>query len=699
MRSLQTTVLLVAALTALVTSQDATPQRWVWGRRQQAATINRDNRATTFPRQQFFPPQRRVARIIDDGVPRAQPATTFKSITARTFPEVKPTVNLLPLNHEKFTRPGKPTLTPSPIDTTPPRLASHFGVIGARKQKPTFKIAAPKSLRPKPAVITPGEFPYPFNAKPIDLGDGTSIGGRIPDDTLHIDGSKPASNSHTKGPYKPPKKAENPDTRYTTLDKLFNSRLPTQLPDPHTLSNDMLGGLHPDEVFYADKDLVIIKGGGFHSKDSHKGEDVSDLEEAAQNAVKPGPVGNELGEANDPRITNVRPDEKFSRVPLPFRFVNGNIPTIVRPHSNSQRGSNLPQHFRPVHQTAFRPMTRPSPRFPHLSVSSSQHSLAYQQPPNSFQRDEIMIAEPSVVSASKVLPPHTKRSADPSVIGYHYQTRGSGSNMHSIVDYKIHKQSSSSSSHSQQQSRTVVHQQSHNIIPSGPQKPEQVRPSPPAAFNIQNTNAQVNGENFSVPDGSAVVNLVPSVQVPRARPTPNGASTRGTEIKPTATPVSLEGDTRVNFLPPVPPVNRQAEPVGHQASQRNPLRFPTTNPQGRPNTLTHIQTAPLIRRVTQRPVSLAGDTRVNFLAPLPAVNREAEVLSSKPARRRPATVRPVNTNPQVTRLRPQGSRNNQATHFRPQTARQGPVKGGAARKRFMEPRRRQPLRQRQTPNL
>ncbi|KAK4323011.1 hypothetical protein Pmani_006248 [Petrolisthes manimaculis] len=100
--------------------------------------------------------------------------------------------------------------------------------------------------------------------------------------------------------------------KYTTLDRLQQERgaLPP-LPKP---KKHQLGGLHPDEVFYADDDLLIIKGGGFNS-------DV--FEEPSQTLDE---TDQDVREGSATHVSSV-----VAPLPSPHHEYNGNIPSIVPP--------------------------------------------------------------------------------------------------------------------------------------------------------------------------------------------------------------------------------------------------------------------------------------------------------------------------------------------------------------------------------
>ncbi|KAG0721952.1 hypothetical protein GWK47_045379 [Chionoecetes opilio] len=99
---------------------------------------------------------------------------------------------------------------------------------------------------------------------------------------------------------------------YTTVDRLQSARgAPPRLPRPQ---KHQLGGLHPDEVFYANDDLLITRGGGFHSQV---------FQEPSQS------LDEDYTEEDDIRRTHV--GSAGARPPSPDQEYNGNIPIIVPP--------------------------------------------------------------------------------------------------------------------------------------------------------------------------------------------------------------------------------------------------------------------------------------------------------------------------------------------------------------------------------
>ncbi|KAG7177639.1 uncharacterized protein LOC121861781 [Homarus americanus] len=108
--------------------------------------------------------------------------------------------------------------------------------------------------------------------------------------------------------------------KYTTLDRLQSERgAAPPLPRPQ---EHQLGGLHPDEVFYADDDLLIIKGGGFNS-------------DAFEEPSQPLDADDDIREGSPTRISSV-----VAPLPSSHKEYNGNIPAIV-PHPE-QRISHRP---------------------------------------------------------------------------------------------------------------------------------------------------------------------------------------------------------------------------------------------------------------------------------------------------------------------------------------------------------------------
>jgi len=321
---------------------------------------------------------------------------------------------------------------------------------------------------------------YTIDGKPYDLGDGTTI-GRIPEDTLLI------------------RRDDNKKTRYTTLDKLFSH--PGTGFKNKDLSADSLGGLHPDEVFYADHNLIIIKGGGFPTK-------IHYLED------------NNLGSVVN--VTDVRPDDLFAKVPLSLKYLNGNVPTIVKPNSNNPDA------------VVFKPERSLSKRSDKLTNAAKKDHF------------EQFFAAPSRKISTRV-PSNKKR-----VVQYHYQSMGP--NSRPIVDYKIHKDGS-------------IDDKSFSSV-----KSPSLKTSPSLKRSRRLPDPIESNEEFATSRPS----FKPSIQVPADfSPSIPHHLLRQTTAKPSPPgSVSLHGDTDVNFLPPVPPVNHRAEDfTPRRPGLANPTRF------------------------------------------------------------------------------------------------------------------------------
>lgn len=685
-------LLLVALVATIIHSSQSQEQggpaaadHWVWGQRSTPAQIPHAVGAvgaaaivpSPYGRGRSLgnaaSSQRRLGRVLDGDV---RDRSEFKSITARSFPTVsQPRFNALGVTQEakQFIKPSSVQKKQLDNSAQPEKISEQTFQSTEFGGRLGHNSGVPSS---QPPLITTGEFPYPFGSSPIDLGDGTSIGW-VPQDTLFVrNNPSSGSNAHSANQFNLPNIADDQDARYTTLDKLFDARTPTKLPDPHSLPNDVLGGLHPDEVYYADKDLVIIKGGGFTSSPYEKPSDLDEIEkETDKNRNKPSLHGNELGEANDIRLVNVRPDEQFSKVSLPFRFVNGNIPTIVQPGAARQAQfsrqqqkpapSSAAQHrFRPVHQTSFRP-TAPQGRRSHsFTPLASQQLRSYSSAPNrgnyqNLDEEEIMEAEPSFVSVQRILPP-VKRSADSSVLSYHHQSRGTGENAHSIVDYKLYHENAAGSASNTQLVHAAARGQNsqQNAIPL----PHKGNPEFPVNQHGSSASQQSDQtfdhlEDLSIPEGSNPSK--PRFQTPKQRP----------------------GVPRPPQRPQTPATESHFVPAQPQPTRQSPPRNPTAT----------------IPFEYQFPISLEGDTRVNFLPPLPPVHRQAEFLG---VRRQPQGS-PVNQggNPHRGNRGPAIVRGVRLDNR--QQGRQAPHRAGVTRRgasnRFMEPRRRVPLRPRQGP--
>lgn len=142
-------------------------------------------------------------------------------------------------------------------------------------------------------------------APPRRAEDGTTKSRVVVDTAFEEDGPEPLVLGDT----------------YTTVDRLQSSRgAPPRLPRPQ---RNQLGGLHPDEVFYANDDLLITRGGGFHSEIF---EEPSQLLHEDDEDTKEQDVPVKVGSAVAPP-------------PSPHQEYNGNIPVIVPPPTHTR---NLP---------------------------------------------------------------------------------------------------------------------------------------------------------------------------------------------------------------------------------------------------------------------------------------------------------------------------------------------------------------------
>lgn len=666
----------VGVIVATAAPPHASPERWVWGNRNVLPAVN----LSPVVQSRHFRPPHTVRTN----------APFFKSISARTVPSTPNANNFMRhlAEHDKQAaiRQKLTSIKPSPIDTT---FVSHFDVYHQRKTTKSVtndikKIAEIKKIyKPQlpdtiPKLITTGEYPYPFGAKPIALGDGTSIGW-APEDTLLVE-PEIISTKKPVEQFKPATITDKHDARYTTLDKLFDSREPTNFPDTHSLPNDVLGGLHPDEVFYADKDLVIIKGGGFTTKQSYHKNDI-DIKLDTQKQIKAEQAGNELGDATNSRQINVRPDSLFANVRIPLRFVSGNIPTIVKPEFRPTRQTNIKHSvmqtkFTPVHQKSFVPMTSQQSVFSY-SPSSSDIFNRYTNRPteidshveNPTENYQSLDGDPMMAMSSgkhevSVLAP-VKRSTDSQFLQYHYQTRGN--NARPIVDYKINKNGNTQSTSVSDRDKLKLGSQ--NTIPVSRKE----------TFESEISSKQ-SSTNFSeLEDLSAPANapsLIPKFQVPKKRPSTLKLPT----IKPSSVQTTQLLHTTIT-----------TERPHFKPSLQLPPNFKPSQP-------------PQLRK--QKPISLEGDTLVNYLQPRPPVNHQAEFLIREPVISHfNQNVRPsfINTRTIPTRV-PLGQfiiQNESALHRAPPLEFRTHFRqhGRQSNHRFTEPRRRQPIRVRQAPRL
>ncbi|XP_042861736.1 uncharacterized protein C6orf132-like [Penaeus japonicus] len=142
-----------------------------------------------------------------------------------------------------YVEPATPAPPPPPVTTFRPRLPP------SEHQRQFKSITAhPFFLGPYPPFsFVPVGGPRGGPPAPPREDDGTTK-SRVTADTAHDEQHGAVLDA---------------DDKYTTLDRLQSERgAPPPLPRPRP---HQLGGLHPDEVFYADDDLLIIKGGGFNS--------------------------------------------------------------------------------------------------------------------------------------------------------------------------------------------------------------------------------------------------------------------------------------------------------------------------------------------------------------------------------------------------------------------------------------------------
>lgn len=241
-------------------------------------------------------------------------------------------------NHPKASRiPGyvEPTTSAPPATTFRPRLPP------SERQRHFKSITAhPFFLGPYPPFsFVPVGGPRGGPPAPPRDDDGTTK-SRVTADTAHDDQHSAVLDA---------------DDKYTTLDRLQSERgtlPPLPRPRPH-----QLGGLHPDEVFYADDDLLIIKGGGFNSDVFQDPPQTLDDDERYQ--LEP---------------SRLRPVSAA----LHDREYNGNVPAFLpppdhqRPFSMFVGGASTNNHI-------FVPYVYPRPQ------RSTAHPAAVLQPVSSHQ--------------------------------------------------------------------------------------------------------------------------------------------------------------------------------------------------------------------------------------------------------------------------------------------------------------------------
>lgn len=217
-----------------------------------------------------------------------------------------------PSNPEVKSRkiPGFVATTPEPPITT--FRPSHSLSVG-RGFTPS---ALSNRLLNHPFFFPEGFLPFDFvNSDVPRINDDGTTKSRVTADSATLDTSSGATlTAHDK---------------YTTLDRLQRERgPPPSFPPPQ---RQHLGGLHPDEVFYADDDLLIIRGGGFNSDVFQEPSQPLDDDDDREDIDESSRI-----------VSSVSP-------PSTDQEYNGNIPVIIPPPKESD-GSipvTLPRQFKP----------------------------------------------------------------------------------------------------------------------------------------------------------------------------------------------------------------------------------------------------------------------------------------------------------------------------------------------------------------
>lgn len=195
-------------------------------------------------------------------------------------------------NRKASSIPGyvEPTTTTSSTTTAPPITTFRPAFRSAERGRSTFRGA---SANPYFLMMV---------GAPHRAEDGTTKSRVVVDTAFEEDGPEPLVLGDT----------------YTTVDRLQSSRgTPPRLPRPQ---RHQLGGLHPDEVFYANDDLLITRGGGFHSEVF---EEPSQLLHEDDDDTKDEDVPTKVASA-------------VSLPPSPHQEYNGNIPIIVPPPTQTR---------------------------------------------------------------------------------------------------------------------------------------------------------------------------------------------------------------------------------------------------------------------------------------------------------------------------------------------------------------------------
>lgn len=465
-----------------------------------------------------------------------------------------------------------PTTPEPPITTFRPSRALSRGRGGF---SPSFF----HNRLPNHPSFFPGAF-FPFDFVPPDVprvnDDGTTK-SRVTADSATLENSSGASLA--------------PNDKYTTLDRLQKERGPApSFPPPQ---RHQLGGLHPDEVFYADDDLLIIRGGGFHS---------DTFQEPSQ------PLDDNFEEDED--FNESKRVDSTASPPASDQEYNGNIPVILPPPKDNKDSLPvvLPQQI------------KPSP-FSIFVGGNSEKDFIYvpfvtnQSPgPNDSTFETIThnhITDNGTENSSKL------RRAASVVVPYVYPAPAKP------FAHQANKQPVYQQQKEFVQSQVTRHHfpnvQNQVVVQSQPNTQwEPLRQYQPVV--LQQT-APVPQSHYLV-QGYPVVQPIDDLQYSEL------------EIQPETPPVyhSLEGDTRVNYLPPLPSVNPEAEVyrphierfvVPHHfvvpgTAQRKRISHPA--PAHQYSEIEIQPEHPPVFRVQE------GDTRVNYLPPLPRHNPEAEAI-------------------------------------------------------------------------
>ncbi|KAK7074270.1 hypothetical protein SK128_006230, partial [Halocaridina rubra] len=412
-----------------------------------------------------------------------------------------------------------------------------------------------------------------------------------------------------------------PKDKYTTLDRLQRERgPPPKFPPPE---QHQLGGLHPDEVFYADDNLLIIRGGGFNS-------------DAFQEPKQP--LDDSVYDGDEDYHESTRVVSSGSSPSLDQEY-NGNIPFILTPPPAEPKDNIpvvLPHQFKPSPLSIF------------VGGSSNNHHVY--EPFFNMQSTDIRKSNFPLIPLSlndinmnsSEITSKLRRSAS-AVIPYVYPAPSINTFALTQPTYQHQR---TLQAHSTQQQTLSYHSQAqpfHHIIHNHPSTQRgPLQEYQPAV--LQHVALQ--------PQSHYVIQSFPAVQNNPAVHVTNNQDYSQLELQPQTSPVyhSLEGDTRVNFLHPLPTRTPEAEIyTPHFQRYVLPTQFISHGISSVPKTPTVQPVSEIEIKPENPPVFrvLKGDINVNYLPPRPRQNPDAEAIQPQYHHMSYVNTRPQSLKPRI----------------------------------------------------